>query len=88
LSNVFFTSLNCVFKLDQNGMLTSFSSLLADAFRNWCGAETNLLLADEFRDGNEPATYHGLAVAKAAYAALPSMLKEFYYRGDSACHEH
>ena len=23
-----------------------------------------------------------------AYAALPSTVKEFYYRGDSACHEH
>jgi hypothetical protein len=27
-------------------------------------------------------------VAKAAYAALPSTVKELYYRGDSACHEH
>jgi len=51
-------------------------------------AEMNLVLADEFRDGNVPAAYQGLAVAKAAYAALPSTVKEFYYRGDSACHEH
>lgn len=51
-------------------------------------AEMNLVLADEFRDGNVPAAYPGLAVAKAAYAALPSTVEEFYYRGDSACHEH
>jgi hypothetical protein len=51
-------------------------------------AEMNLILADEFRDGNVPAAYQGLAVAKAAYAALPSTVKEYYYRGDSACHEH
>ena len=51
-------------------------------------AEMNLVLADEFRDGNVPAAYQGLAVAKAAYAALPFTVKEFYYRGDSACHEH
>jgi hypothetical protein len=51
-------------------------------------AEMNLVLADEFRDGNVPAAYQGLAVAQAAYAALPSTVKEFYYRGDSACHEH
>ena len=46
------------------------------------------MLADEFRDGNVPAAYQGLTVAKAAFAALPSAVTEFYYRGDSACHEH
>src|SRR6266851_1727523 len=51
-------------------------------------AEMNVVLADEFRDGNVPAAYQGLAVAQAAYAALPSTVTEFYYRGDSACHEH
>jgi len=51
-------------------------------------AEMNLVLADEFRDGNVPAAYEGLMVAKAAFAALPPTVNEFYYRGDSACHEH
>jgi len=51
-------------------------------------AETNLVLADEFRDGNVPAAYQGLPVAKAAFAALPCTVKEYYFRGDSACHEH
>jgi hypothetical protein len=47
----------------------------------------NVVLADEFRDGNVPAQMAPLAVAKAAFAALPSTVKTFYYRGDSACHE-
>ena len=51
-------------------------------------AETNLVLADEFRDGNVPAAYQGLPVAKAAFATLPSTVNEYYFRGDSACHEH
>jgi hypothetical protein len=50
-------------------------------------AEMNVVLADEFRDGNVPAQMAPLAVAKAAFAALPSTVKTFYYRGDSACHE-
>jgi hypothetical protein len=51
-------------------------------------AEMNVVLADEFRDGNVPAQMAPLAVAKAAFAALPAAVKSFYYRGDSACHEH
>ena len=50
-------------------------------------AEMNVVLADEFRDGNVPATMAPLAVAKQAYAALPETVTELYYRGDSASHE-
>lgn len=50
-------------------------------------AETNVILADEFRDGNVPAMMAPLKVAKAAFAALPETVKSYYYRGDSACHE-
>lgn len=50
-------------------------------------AETNLILADEFRDGNVPAMMKPLTVAKRAFAALPETVTELYYRGDSACHE-
>jgi len=50
-------------------------------------AETGLVLADQFRDGNVPAMMEPLEVAKRAYAAVPSTVKELYYRGDSACHE-
>ena len=50
-------------------------------------AETGLVLADQFRDGNVPAQMDPLEVARRAYAALPSTVTEYYYRGDSACHE-
>ena len=50
-------------------------------------AETGLVLADQFRDGNVPAQREPLEVAKRAMAALPDRVKEFYYRGDAACHE-
>jgi hypothetical protein len=50
-------------------------------------AETGLVLAEEFRDGNVPAMMEPLNVAQAAFAALPGTVKEYYYRGDSACHE-
>jgi hypothetical protein len=50
-------------------------------------AEMNVVLADEFRDGNVPAMMEPLAVAKKAFAALPETVKTYYYRGDSACHE-
>ena len=51
-------------------------------------AETDVVLADEFRDGNVPAQMDPLAVAQKAWAALPGTVKSFYYRGDAACHEH
>ena len=50
-------------------------------------AEMDVVLADEFRDGNVPAMMAPLAVAKRAFAALPETVRTFYYRGDSACHE-
>jgi hypothetical protein len=50
-------------------------------------AETNLVLADQFRDGNVPAQMEPLEVAQRAFAALPGTVKEYSYRGDSACHE-
>jgi hypothetical protein len=46
-----------------------------------------VVLADEFRDGNVPAMMAPLRVAKRALRALPPTVKEYYFRGDSACHE-
>ena len=51
-------------------------------------AETGLILSDEFRDGNVPAMMSPLTGAKAAFRALPKTVETFYYRGDSASHEH
>jgi hypothetical protein len=51
-------------------------------------AEMNVVLADEFRDGNVPAMMDPLSVAKRSFAALPETVTTYYFRGDSACHEH
>ena len=50
-------------------------------------AEMNVVLADQFRDGNVPAMMEPLVVAQAAYAVLPETVRTYYFRGDSACHE-
>jgi hypothetical protein len=50
-------------------------------------AEMNVVLADEFRDGNVPAQQALLPVAQRAFQALPETIKEFYFRGDAACEE-
>jgi hypothetical protein len=46
-----------------------------------------VILADEFRDGNVPAMMAPLPVAQRAFAALPPGIESYYFRGDSACHE-
>ncbi len=51
-------------------------------------AEADLVLADEFRDGNVPAKQDPLTCAQLAFAALPETIRKRYFRGDSACHEH
>lgn len=51
-------------------------------------AETGLILADEFRDGNVPANFSPLSCTQAAFAALPETVTSWFFRGDSACHEH
>lgn len=50
-------------------------------------AEADLVVADEFRDGNVPARQAPLNCAKMAFEALPETIRERYFRGDSACHE-
>ena len=50
-------------------------------------AEMNVVLGDEFRDGNVPAQQDPLRVAQRAFAALPETVGEYYFRGDSACEE-
>lgn len=50
-------------------------------------AEADLVLADEFRDGNVPAQQAPLNGAQLAFAALPGTVTQRFFRGDSACHE-
>ena len=50
-------------------------------------AELDVVLADQFRDGNTPAIQEPLAVAQRAFGALPETVTEYYFRGDAACYE-
>jgi hypothetical protein len=50
-------------------------------------AELNVVVADEFRDGNVGAHTQLLPVTKQAFSALPETVEQFYFRGDSACYE-
>ena len=50
-------------------------------------AEADLVVADEFRDGNVPARQAPLACARMAFEALPETVRARFFRGDSACHE-
>jgi hypothetical protein len=50
-------------------------------------AELNVVVADEFRDGNVPAHQSPLGVAQRAFAGLPQQVQEMYFRGDAACDE-
>jgi hypothetical protein len=48
-------------------------------------AEMDLVVTDEFRDGNVPAHSELLAVTQRAFQALPETVGEYLFRGDSAC---
>ena len=67
--------------------LTTYDGVRGYPRRLAAWAETGPVLTDEFRDGNVPAQMEPLEVAQRAFAALPGTIGEYYYRGDSACHE-
>lgn len=50
-------------------------------------AEMNVVVADEFRDGNVPALQAPMRVAQRGFGALPETVREYYFRGDSACYD-
>ena len=50
-------------------------------------AEQDLIVADEFRDGNVPAAKDPLAVIQQAFAALPDTVKARLFRADTACYD-
>ena len=50
-------------------------------------AEADLVVADEFRDGNVPARQAPLTCAQMAFATLPETVRARFFRGDWACHE-
>lgn len=49
-------------------------------------AEEQLIVADEFRDGNVAGGEDPLSSAKRAFANLPSWVKQRFFRGDSAAY--
>ena len=49
-----------------------------------CWAEEQLVLADEFRDGNVAGGEDPLSSARRAFAHLPGWVQQRYYRADSA----
>jgi len=51
-------------------------------------AEQDVIVADEFRDGNVPAGSGNRRVVRKAIAALPGGIGKIYLRGDSALYEH
>ena len=51
-------------------------------------AEQELIVADEFRDGNVPAGSGNLRVVQKALEALPPGVEQIQLRGDSALYEH
>jgi hypothetical protein len=50
-------------------------------------AEHDLVLADEYRDGNVPAAMSNLPLIQRGFAALPPTIAERFFRADSACYE-
>jgi hypothetical protein len=51
-------------------------------------AEQDLVVADEFRDGNVPAGSAVLRVVRRAFEALPPGIEQVYYRADTASYNH
>jgi hypothetical protein len=52
-----------------------------------CWAEQDLVVADEFRDGNVPAAKDNLGLIKHAFHSLPPWVTEMNFRADSACYD-
>jgi hypothetical protein len=49
--------------------------------------EQDLVVADEYRDGNVPAGMETLRLIQRAFASLPSTVRTFYFRADTACYD-
>ncbi len=50
-------------------------------------AEQDLVVADEYRDGNVPAGMENLRLIQRGFASLPATVTEYGFRSDSACYE-
>lgn len=50
-------------------------------------AEQDLVVADEYRDGNVPAGMENLRLIERGFASLPATVTAYGFRADSACYE-
>lgn len=50
-------------------------------------AEQDLVIADEYRDGNVPAGMENLRLIRRGFSNLPEWVEEYYFRADSACYD-
>lgn len=50
-------------------------------------AEQDLVVRDQFRDGNVPAHKDNLPVIQQAFEVLPAWVEKFGFRADTACYE-
>jgi hypothetical protein len=51
-------------------------------------AEQDLVIADEYRDGNVPAGMDNLPLIRRSFQSLPASVTKLFFRADSACYEH
>lgn len=49
--------------------------------------EQDLVVADEYRDGNVPAGMETLPLIRRGFASLPGTVTEYFFRADSACYD-
>ncbi len=49
--------------------------------------EQDLVVADEYRDGNVGAGMENLPLIRRAFASLPATVTAFFFRADSACYD-
>jgi len=50
-------------------------------------AEQDLVVSDEYRDGNVPAAMENLPLIQKAFGALPGSVTPRFFRSDSACYD-
>ena len=49
--------------------------------------EQDLVVADEYRDGNVPAAMDNLRLIQRGFQQLPATITEYFFRADSACYD-
>jgi hypothetical protein len=49
--------------------------------------EQDLVVADEYRDGNVPAAMDNLRLIQRGFQRLPATITEYFFRADSACYD-